>query len=72
VPYSADGATLTRALSVLTSNGGVEVAVKRRLAAFAQELDSAAAWLRVARDEFGLIGDRQVLDDVDRPPDVAD
>jgi len=73
VPYSADGATLTRALSVLTSNAGVEVAIKRRLAALASEADSAAAWLRAARDlatvgvdpETGLAA----FDGGDRPPD---
>jgi len=59
VPYSADAATLTSALSVLTSNAGVEVAIKRRIASLAKELDSAAAWLRAARTELGLAGDRR-------------
>jgi hypothetical protein len=56
VPYSADAATLTRALSVLTDSAGVEVAVKRRLAALATELDSAAAWIRRARGLVDLAG----------------
>jgi putative DNA primase/helicase len=73
VAYSTDGATLTRALSVLTSNADVEVAVKRRLAALAQELDSAAAWLRRARELVDLRADpeaaRTRLNGGDRPPD---
>jgi len=73
VPYSADATTLTRALSILCGNTGVEVAVKRRLAALAQEADSAAAWLRRARDLVALHGDPEVgvaaFNGGDRPPD---
>ncbi|WP_338738295.1 hypothetical protein [Haloplanus salilacus] len=76
VPYSADGTTLTRALEVLTNNADVEVAVKRRLAALASELDSAAEWLRRASE---LVDLRAGVDPVlsapnggDRPPDDSD
>jgi len=73
VPYSADGATLTRALEVLTSNADVEVAVKRRLASLAQELDSAAEWLRRADALVDLRGGATTstlaANGGDRPPD---
>jgi len=69
VSFTADTPTLTQALSILTSNAGVEVAMKRRLASLAQELDSASAWLRAARDELGLTGDRRAVNPGDPPPD---
>ncbi|WP_251341986.1 bifunctional DNA primase/polymerase [Haloplanus halophilus] len=76
VPYSADGATLTRALEVLTNNADVEVAVKRRLAALASELDSAAEWLRRASALVDLRGGATAAGSAanrgDRPPDGAD
>jgi len=56
VEFSTDGSTLTRALSVLTSNAGVEVAIKRRLAALATDADTAGEWLRAARGLVPLDG----------------
>ena len=75
VPYSADGATLTRALEVLTNNADVEVAIKRQLGALASELDSAAEWLRRASALVDLRGGATAAglaaNGGDRPPDDA-
>lgn len=56
VPYTADSATLTWALSVLHYNDGVKVAVKRRIRALAKESVSGLAWLQAAREAFDLRG----------------
>jgi hypothetical protein len=76
VPYSADGATLTRALEVLTNNADVEVAVKRQLAALASEFDSAAEWLRRASELVDICADVDQAFSApnggDRPPDDGD
>lgn len=70
VPYTADTATLTAALSVLSHNEGVEVALKRRIASLAESAGSAGDWIREARDLLGLAGDRVNLDQpVGPPPD---
>ena len=58
VSYTADISTSKRALQVLSSNGGFEVALKRRLASLATEADSGLAWLRRATDLLTLTGDR--------------
>jgi transposase-like protein len=71
VDYTAEGATLTRALSVLCGNAGVEVAVKRRLAALAQEAGSPSEWLRIAKGVVDVAGDRCERSDLDPPPDPA-
>ncbi|WP_210424875.1 hypothetical protein [Halorussus halobius] len=62
VVYTAEIATLTQALSVLTGNDSVEVALTRRLRALVEESESLTDWLPVAREVFGLSGDRHELD----------
>jgi hypothetical protein len=69
VAFSTDGSTLTRALSVLCSNAGVEVALKRRLATLAQEAGSPTDWLRVAKGVVDVAGDRCLRGELDPPPD---
>jgi len=58
VPYRADPSTLTPALSVLSSNAGVEVAVQRRLRRLIEESTTPLEWLAAARDALALDGDR--------------
>jgi hypothetical protein len=58
VSYAADPSTSKRALQVLSSSGGFEVATKRRLASLATDLDSGLAWLRRALDLVSISGDR--------------
>ena len=58
VSYAVDTATSKRAFHVLSSNGGFEVAAKRRLAALAAELDSGLAWLDRALSLLDVTGDR--------------
>jgi hypothetical protein len=61
VVYTAEIATLTQALSVLTGNDSVEVALTRRLRALVEESKSLTDWLPVAREVFGLSGNRHEL-----------
>lgn len=67
VPYTADPDTLTRALYVITSNAGVEVAARRRFRAILAEAGGTLSWLDRARDVLGLRGGG---DEVDPPPDT--
>lgn len=68
VRFSADPATLTRALSVLSGNGGFKVAAARRFRALVENAGGSLGWLKWAREAFSLSGDRCELDP---PPDPA-
>ncbi|MFC6723498.1 hypothetical protein ACFQE1_03655 [Halobium palmae] len=50
VPYAAERATWKRALSVLSYNGGFQVAISRRIRALAANGDGSIEWLRLALD----------------------
>ena len=68
VPYTADPATLTSVLSVVSNNASVEVAARRRFRAILAEADGTLSWLDRARDVLGLRGGG---DEVDPPPQSA-
>lgn len=62
VSYTVDIATLQSALSVLSGNGGFNVAAVRRFRTLAEQTDGSIGWLTWAREVLGLRGDRCLLD----------
>ncbi|WP_306058590.1 hypothetical protein [Natronococcus wangiae] len=69
VRYATDVATLTSALQVLSSNGGLKVAAIQRFRALAASADGTLEWLKWARSAIGLRGDRS---EWDPPPNPSD
>jgi hypothetical protein len=58
VSYTADVATLQRALQVLSSNAGLKVAAIRRFVEKVRAADGSLDWLAWAQEVFDLAGDR--------------